>query len=78
MYIYNCYVDDSPPEEPVEEVPLDLNDFEENIHNNIMEDEPLETEVMNIIIKPWWKEEPFKLVFSFFFPIDVCTGYFLL
>lgn len=43
-----------------EPLPLDLNDFEENIHNNILEGEPLEKDILDLIVAPWWKEEPFK------------------
>ncbi|XP_047128980.1 adenylate kinase 9 isoform X1 [Hydra vulgaris] len=39
---------------------FDLNPFEKNIYNNIIEGEPLTKETLDAILVPWWKEEPFK------------------
>lgn len=50
----------APPEEETEQIVEELNEFEENIRNNILEDEPLMFETLDEIIPGWWKEEPFK------------------
>ena len=45
-----------------EEIIEDLTDLEENIRNNILEDEALDSETLDHILIQWWKEEPFKYV----------------
>lgn len=45
-------------EETIEEDTL--TEFEENIRNNILENEPLSSETLDEILMPWWKEEPYR------------------
>lgn len=59
-YISISNLENDEENEKTTNVELDLNDFEENIYNNILENEPLENEVLDLIVAPWWKEEPFK------------------
>ena len=43
-----------------DEPPIECTDFEENIRNNILNDEPLSKEVLDAILPQWWNEEPYK------------------
>jgi len=41
---------------------FDFNDEEEAIRATLEEDEPLPTEILQKIVTPWWKNEPYRRV----------------
>ncbi|XP_076819346.1 adenylate kinase 9-like isoform X2 [Clavelina lepadiformis] len=58
--VESAFIEPESLNESEEEERIEFTDEEEAIRNNLIEDDPLSPEILERIVCPWWKKEPYK------------------